>query len=91
MVVVACDLPYLGRHGQELVEALGDHDAAVARSDRAEPLCAVWSSALHRCYGPDFEAGERAVHRAIEGLDVAWVPVPATLRNVNTPDDLGNL
>ena len=92
-VVVACDLPNLRAQTiAELVLALGEHDAAIARSDRIEPLCAVWSAAATPLLRARFEAGERAMHRAIEGIDTAWVTVPADeVRNINTRDDLGNL
>lgn len=91
--VVACDLPRLRAATMtELVASLGDHDAAVAFTDRAEPLCAVWSGRAAEVLRGRFESGERAVHRAIDGLDIAWVTAPATdLHNINTPGDLGNL
>jgi molybdenum cofactor guanylyltransferase len=90
VVVAACDLAGLGAATvRSLIDALGDHDAAVAFSDRAEPLCAIWSEGAAPVLRARFDAGERAMHRAIEGLDIAWVTVvPAELRNVNTPDDL---
>jgi molybdopterin-guanine dinucleotide biosynthesis protein A len=92
-LVVACDLPRLGAEVLSgLVEAIGDHDAAIARSDRVEPLCAAWSTRAASVLQASFDAGERAVHRAIADLDVAWVAVPAeALHNVNTPADLRNL
>lgn len=92
-VVVACDLPNLGAVTlRGLIGALGSHDAAIARTDQAEPLCAAWSMRAASLLRARFDAGERAMHRAIEGLDVAWVTVPpAEMRNVNTPGDLGSL
>ena len=93
VVVAACDLANLraGTVG-ELIAALDGHDAAVAHSGRAEPLCAVWTDQASELLRSRFEAGERAVHRALVGLDIAWVTVAAVdLHNVNTPDDLGNL
>jgi molybdopterin-guanine dinucleotide biosynthesis protein A len=91
--VVACDLPNLRAQTiAELVVALADHDVAIARSDRIEPLCAVWSAAAAPLLRARFAAGERAMHRAIEGLDTVWVTVPADeVRNINTRDDLGRL
>ena len=91
--VMACDLPGLrAATVKALLDALGDHDAAIAFSDRAEPLCAVWSDQAVPVLRARFQAGERAMHRAIDGLDIAWVTVAATdLHNVNTPGDLGNL
>ncbi len=91
--VVACDLPNLRPATMTaLIAALGDHDAAVAFSDRAEPLCAVWAASAEAVLRRRFESGERAVHRVLVGLDIAWVAVVAAdLRNVNTPGDLGTL
>jgi molybdopterin-guanine dinucleotide biosynthesis protein A len=90
VVVAACDLADLGPSTvRSLIAALDDHEAAIAFSDRAEPLCAIWSHRAAPVLRGRFEAGERAMHRAIEGLDIAWVTVaPGDLRNVNTPDDL---
>ncbi len=92
-LVVACDLPQLGSVSLiEVVATLGSHDSAMARSDRPEPLCAAWSASAAGPLQRQFDSGERAVHRAIAGLDVAWVRLPAgELRNVNTPEDLRNL
>jgi molybdenum cofactor guanylyltransferase len=91
VAVVATDLPDLsaavvGR----LVDAVGGHDAAVGRTDRLEPLCAVWrSEAVLPVLSAAFEQGERAVHRALVGLDLVEVAVPErSLRNVNAPEDL---
>ena len=72
--MVACDLPGLSAATvKSLLDALGDHDAAIAFSDRAEPLCAVWSDRAVPVLRARFQAGERAMHRAIDGLDIAWV------------------
>jgi molybdenum cofactor guanylyltransferase len=93
VVVVACDLPNIRPATVEaLVAALDEHDVAMARSNRVEPLCAVWSEGAHQHLQARFRAGERAMHRAIEGLDTAWISVPeAEVRNINTPSDLGSL
>jgi molybdenum cofactor guanylyltransferase len=93
VVAVACDLPRLGADAvSSLIAALDQHDAAIARTDRQEPLCAIWSTRAAPKLRARFQAGERAMHRAILDLDIAWVPVPAAdLHNVNTPGDMGNL
>jgi molybdenum cofactor guanylyltransferase len=93
VVVVACDLPNLeSTTVRSLIEALDDHDAAMAHSDRAEPLCAIWSTRAAPLLQAQFQAGERAMHRAIGGLDITWVGVsPPELHNINTPGDLGTL
>jgi molybdopterin-guanine dinucleotide biosynthesis protein A len=92
-VVLACDLPRLDAGTIiRLMVALEGHDAAIARTDRAEPLCAAWSAGATAQLRACFATGERAVHRAIDGLDIAWVDVDSDeLRNVNTPDDLNSL
>jgi molybdenum cofactor guanylyltransferase len=91
--VVACDVPNVSAATLvRLADALGDHHAAVARSDRPQPLCAVWGALVAKELTSRFSAGERAMHLAIAGLDIAWVDVAAAeLRNVNTPDDLNSL
>jgi molybdenum cofactor guanylyltransferase len=92
VVVLACDLPNVDADTvRRLLEAIGEHAAAVPRTDRAHPLCAVYR--VSRCgdrLGQAFANGERTVHRAVETLDVARVhlPVPEVLRNVNRPGDL---
>jgi molybdopterin-guanine dinucleotide biosynthesis protein A len=93
VVVVSCDVPGITAASlSRLVGSLGGHQAAIACTDRAEPLCAVWSQAAAPTLRSRFAAGERAMHRAIEGLDVVWVPVAEhELHNVNTPQDLGRL
>jgi molybdopterin-guanine dinucleotide biosynthesis protein A len=91
--VLACDLPNIrAATVVELIAALGPHDASMAVSDRPEPLCAVWSRSAAALLRLQFASGERAMHRAIESLDIAWVDVSThDLRNVNTPDDLRRL
>jgi molybdopterin-guanine dinucleotide biosynthesis protein A len=92
-LVAACDLPWLDA---SVLTALLDRlaasgaDVALARTDRREPLCGAWHA--RRCrdrLAAAFDAGERAVHLAVEQLVVEEVEVaPSALRNVNTPDDL---
>ena len=92
VVVLACDLPQIDDAAVgRLLSTIGDHDAAVPRTDRAHPLCAAYRTS--RCgsvLGEAFSAGERTVHRALAGLDVVNVvlPDPGVLRNVNRPGDL---
>ena len=92
VVVLACDLPGIDATTvRRLLETIGEHAAAVPVTDRAHPLCAVYR--VSRCaalLGQAFAAGERAVHRALEAVDVGRVtlPDPGVLRNVNRPGDL---
>ncbi|MFN3254570.1 MAG: molybdenum cofactor guanylyltransferase [Ilumatobacter sp.] len=100
VLVVACDAPDLDQTvlgpllaaAEAALAGVGDGespDVVVADTGRLEPMCAVWHASardeLVRC----FEGGERAVHRALRGLRVLPVSVPARgLRNLNTPGDV---
>jgi molybdopterin-guanine dinucleotide biosynthesis protein A len=90
IVVVSCDIPWLTADVVgALVAARGDHDVAVARTERREPLCAAWRSPPPPALAASFAAGGRAVHAALERLDAVDVDCePAALRNVNSPADL---
>jgi molybdopterin-guanine dinucleotide biosynthesis protein A len=91
VAVLACDLPNITSAvvGQ-LVAAAEGHDAALARTDRLEPLVGAWHPS--RCLGPlqdAFNVGVRAVHRALARLDIAPVDVDQRLlANANRPGDL---
>ncbi len=92
-LVVATDLPWLDAVTIERLLVHRDRldlDVAMARSDRAEPLCALWWPSALAALDRRFAAGERAIHRAVDGLRRLDVVVSATaVRNVNTPTDLG--
>lgn len=91
VVVTACDLPWLDAGTvRALLEGLGAADVAFARTDRREPLCAVWRrSSAAPALARAFDTGERAIHRAVGGLRVVDIEVGLrALTNVNTPDDL---
>jgi len=90
VVVVACDLPWLTADAvAAVVAAQPGHDAALARTDRLEPLCGAWRRAAAATLRAAFDDGERAIHRAVRRLDVVTVVVDAAvLRNVNQPADL---
>lgn len=64
-------------------------DVVVARTDRLEPMCAVWSRATVPRLDEAFGEGERSLHNVLRTLERLEVPVDAAaLRNVNTPEDL---
>jgi hypothetical protein len=91
VVVVACDLPLLSAGTiRLLVTALADNDAAIARTDRIEPLCAVWRpEQVLAILQASFASGERAIRRALTGLRTIEVTVDgAELVNLNTPEDV---
>lgn len=92
-VVAACDLAFLDAPTvRQLVDAAREHVGGaitVARTDRIEPLCAVWPVSASAAVEAAFAGGERAMHRVLATLTVAEVDVRAgALRNVNTPADL---
>jgi molybdenum cofactor guanylyltransferase len=89
--VVGCDLPELTSEViSQVIDGLGNHDAAVARTDRTEPLCAVWRvDACMSILSTAFGTGERALHKAWKRLDRVDIQVgPTALLNVNTPNKL---
>lgn len=93
VAVVACDTPWMTPDSIELlVDALAGTpaaDAAIAVTDRIEPLCVVWRRSALPAMRAAFLAGERRVHAALASLHVVDVVVHAgDLRNVNSPDDL---
>ncbi|MCU1392169.1 MAG: putative molybdenum cofactor biosynthesis protein [Ilumatobacteraceae bacterium] len=99
-LVVACDLPWLDAASVlALVDAYvdacggaagdGRPVAVVGRTDRVEPLFALWAPATAPVLSAAFTAGERAVHRALDLVEVIEVAVGShALANVNTPEDL---
>jgi molybdenum cofactor guanylyltransferase len=95
IVVVATDVPWLdGATIDRLVAALTSGEAiaadvVVATSPRLEPLCALWLPRALPKLAASFGRGERAVHRALDELNVITVDVDgAALVNVNQPEDL---
>jgi molybdopterin-guanine dinucleotide biosynthesis protein A len=91
--VVACDLPALT--GPDLVGMIAaaranpDAEVVVARTSGIEPTCAIWNPHAVDPLRGWFEDGERALHVAIGRLSAVVVDLDAaTLRNINTPDDL---
>jgi molybdopterin-guanine dinucleotide biosynthesis protein A len=94
VVVLACDMPEVDAAAvSALVDALVRHpDAQVAAADdgRVQGLTAAYRRAAAAVLADRFAAGERAVRRAIEPLEVVRVAglAPATLADVDRPEDL---
>jgi molybdopterin-guanine dinucleotide biosynthesis protein A len=101
VMVVACDLPDIGGGALgPLLECLelradGPPDVAVARAGTVQPMCALWSTSLAGSLRASFEDGERSMFGALDRLraqrariEVVDVP-PASLRNINAPNQLG--
>ena len=93
-VVLACDLPNITAPTiTTLIDSVGDHDAAIAYSDRAEPLVrgvvgersSVAARSFRRWRTGTASGHRRPRHRLGRGAR------PAELRNVNTPADLRSL
>lgn len=92
--VAACDLASLTSSAVEpLIRAARGAETAdvvVARTDRVEPGCALWRRDRIETVSALYDGGIRAVHGALDALEVVEVTVSAeALRNINTPDDLG--
>ena len=96
-LVVACDLAYLGPEALQPLFAVASTwpegvDVVVARSDRVEPMCAIWRTSAIDAVDAAFRSGTRSLHGLLDALEVVEVDVPgAGLANLNTPDDLALL
>jgi molybdopterin-guanine dinucleotide biosynthesis protein A len=94
VVVAACDLPDLDaatvraiRDAPGAVEA----DVVVATTARLEPALARWNQRALDALVAIFANGERALHVALDQLDIIEVAVdPGAMRNVNEPGDLAD-
>lgn len=95
VVVASCDLPDLdGDTVRLLVATLHSHPDALAAMPVVDGIPQVLVAAYRQeaagPLGAAFTGGERALHRALGGLDVVAVDLddPAVVRDVDTPDDL---
>jgi molybdopterin-guanine dinucleotide biosynthesis protein A len=99
---VAGDLPALSPRALALlVEAAPEADAVVPRvAGRAEPLHARYARRSLDQVRARLDAGERALHRLLDHLAVAWIderalravdPELLTLADVDAPEDLARL
>jgi molybdopterin-guanine dinucleotide biosynthesis protein A len=93
VVVVSCDLPLLSAATvRGLLDALGREPqvmAAVAVTDRLQPLCVAWRPVAVDVVEAAFHQGERRLHAVLRSLPLAEVLVdPQDLLNVNAARDL---
>ncbi len=93
VVVLACDLPDVDADVvRAVVTALGDDDdvAAPRHDDRLELLHAAYRQRAEPVLAAAFAAGERALHRAAQGLRIAAVTdlPPQALADADEPADL---
>jgi len=100
-LIVSCDMPAISQNLLEAIFAAAETgDCALPRHDdgRLEPLCAVYRRSCHPVILAALEAGIRKVTDALQwkGLSAASkplalryvrVPDPASLANLNTPED----
>jgi molybdopterin-guanine dinucleotide biosynthesis protein A len=102
LLVVAGDLPALSARALALlVAAAPEADAVVPRvAGRAEPLHARYARRALPAVRASLDAGERALHRMLDRLNVAWIDEPAlravdpellTLADVDAPEDLARI
>ncbi|MEN9646331.1 MAG: hypothetical protein RL238_3000 [Actinomycetota bacterium] len=94
VVAVACDLPRLtAATVTRLLDALAGAPtavAAVAVTDRDEPLCVAWRPAASPSLAAAMGAGERRLHAVLAATACVRVAVDLQdLANVNAPSDLG--
>lgn len=96
--VVGCDMPGVTQDlARFLVAALAHHDAAVVRlAGRPEPVCAAYSTKSLGTISTYLDAGERRAADLLGRLAVRFVDAPelveagidpATLENLNTPEE----
>jgi len=92
VLVAACDLVAITPTAvREVLDALTpDADAVLPRSDRLEPLMAAYRRRCVTHLRAELDDGERAPHRAVEGLAVVQVRLHEVdaLRDADGPDDL---
>jgi molybdopterin-guanine dinucleotide biosynthesis protein A/rhodanese-related sulfurtransferase len=92
VVVLACDLPAVSPAGlRTVVGRLGGADVAVPRRDGyVEPLQGAWRTRIAPTLEALLTAGTRAVHDALDALDVVFVDDldPASFANLNTPGEV---
>jgi len=90
--VAACDLLAPDELAmQEVLDALTlDADIVMPRTDRLEPLLAAYRRRCLPHLTAELDSGERAPHRAIEGLAVVQVRLrdANAVRDADTPGDL---
>lgn len=91
LIVLSCDVPLIDAATIERLAApLDDADARVARVEgRAQPLAACYRTTAEAPLRAAWDAGERAIVRALDRLVIAWLDAsPTRLVDFDTPEDL---
>lgn len=90
VLIMPCDVPWInGESCSQLMAIDADFDVQVATTDSPQWLCSAWRKSATTHLEQQYARGERAIHRAVIGLNVNYLQLPKEfLRNVNTPSDL---
>jgi molybdopterin-guanine dinucleotide biosynthesis protein A/rhodanese-related sulfurtransferase len=92
VVVLSCDLPNAKADAVGMVlDALGAADVAIPTDgEHHQWLHSAWRRSSRTTLRAAYEAGERSISAAIDGLDVHWVTDidPVHLHDADTPTDL---
>lgn len=95
VLIAPCDTPYFSAKSFTRLLTQMHQSAAVVAVDNQQPdnthwLLSCWNADVCRTHlSNQFDSGERAVHRAIAGLDIRFESFDEReLRNINSPTDL---
>ena len=90
LLTMPCDVPWSDSESCKQLSAIDEKfDAQVAITDSPQWLSSAWRRSAIEHLEQQFAIGERAIHRAVIGLNVNYLHLPqSALRNVNAPDDL---
>ena len=90
LLTMPCDVPWIDGESCKQLSAIDEKfDAQVAITDSPQWLSSAWRRSAIEHLEQQFASGERAIHRAVIGLKVNYLPLPhSALQNVNTVEDL---
>ena len=95
VLVAPCDTPYFSAESfLRLLDQMHHFAAVVAvdseQQDNAHWLLSCWNADACRKHLTDqYDSGERAIHRAVSGLDIHFESFDeCELRNINSPTDI---
>lgn len=90
LLIMPCDVPWIDPDTcLQLSKFDTSFDVQVAFTDSPQWLCSAWRKSTLNHLEQQFANGERAIHRAVDGLSVNYLELPPKfLRNINTPNDL---
>lgn len=90
LLTMPCDVPWIDSESCRRLSTIdAKFDVQVAITDSPQWLCSAWRTSAIQHLEQHFASGERAIHRAVIGLNVNYLQLPHVyLRNVNTPEDL---